>query len=101
MGMTPSARFEQALKYAVSLHRSQLRKGTEIPYVAHLLGVCSIALNHGANEEEAIAALLHDAVEDQGGQPRLVEIRAQFGDKVAEIVSGCTYADTIPKPRFR
>ncbi len=99
--MTPSARFEKALKYAVSLHRSQLRKGTEIPYVAHLLGVCSIALYHGANEEEAIAALLHDVVEDQGGQPRLEEIRAQFGDKVAEIVAGCTDTDTIPKPPWR
>ena len=58
-------------------------------------------LYHGANEEEAIAALLHDAVEDQGGQPRLEEIRAQFGDKVAEIVAGCTDTDTIPKPPWR
>lgn len=61
--MILSARFEQALVYAAVVHAGQLRKGTEIPYVAHVLGVASIALEYGANEDEAIAALSHDAVE--------------------------------------
>ncbi len=68
---------------------------------AHLLGVTAIVLEHGGDEDEAIAALLHDAVEDQGGRPRLEEIRGRFGDAVAEIVDGCTDADTVPKPPWR
>lgn len=66
--------------------------------MAHLLGVTSTVLTHGGDEDEAIAALLHDAVEDQGGKPRLREIRRKFGDRVARIVEGCTDADTDPKP---
>ena len=96
--MRLSPRFDQALIYATHAHATQVRKGTETPYVAHLLGVCSIALEYGASEDEAIAALLHDAVEDQGGQQRLADIRARFGDEVAEIVVACTDSFTTPKP---
>lgn len=99
--MTFSQHFEEALIYAAHLHSEQLRKGTSIPYIAHLLGVCSIALEHGANEDEAIAALLHDAVEDQGGQAVLDDIRMRFGDCVAEIVAGCTDTMLMPKPPWR
>jgi (p)ppGpp synthase/HD superfamily hydrolase len=87
--------------YAARLHATQLRKGTTRPYVAHLLGVASIVLTHGGNEDDAIAALLHDAVEDQGGKPQLRRIRKIFGARVAEIVEGCTDADTFPKPPWR
>ena len=96
--MSLTSWFEQALHYAVEVHARQVRKGTSTPYIAHLLGVCSIALEYGANETEAIAALLHDAVEDQGGQARLDDIRLRFGDAVAEIVAACTDAFTTPKP---
>jgi (p)ppGpp synthase/HD superfamily hydrolase len=96
-----TVRFEEALVYATRLHAGQLRKGSGVPYVAHLLGVASLALEHGADEDEAVAALLHDAVEDQGGAPRLEEIRARFGERVARIVAGCTDADVIPKPPWR
>jgi (p)ppGpp synthase/HD superfamily hydrolase len=85
-----SDRFADALTYANRAHRDQHRKGTAIPYVSHLLAVASIVLDHGGTEEEATAALLHDAPEDCGGQPRLDEIRAQFGDNVADIVAGCS-----------
>src|SRR6202142_1317805 len=91
-------RFQQALAYAARLHATQFRKETTRPYVAHLLGVTSTVLTHGGDEDEAIAALLHDAVEDQGGKPRLREIRRKFGARVANIVQGCTDADTEPKP---
>jgi (p)ppGpp synthase/HD superfamily hydrolase len=89
-----SPRFDEALSYASRLHRGQIRKGTTIPYVAHLLGVASIALEHGASEDEAIGALLHDALEDQSrnGATEL-EIRHQFGDRVFAIVRGCTDAE--------
>lgn len=96
-----SSRFRSALDYAAELHAQQLRKGTTIPYLSHLLGVTSLVLEHGASEDEAIAALLHDAVEDAGGAPVLVEIRRRFGPAVAEIVDGCTDADTVPKPPWR
>ena len=94
-------RFDDALVYAARLHAKQLRKGTLVPYVAHLLATASIALEHGANEDEAIAALLHDAVEDQGGQKTLSAIRKRFGDVVAEIVMGCSDTDRTPKPPWR
>jgi GTP pyrophosphokinase len=94
-------RFEVALVYAALLHREQVRKGSGVPYVTHLLAVAAIVGEHGGSEDEVIAALLHDAVEDQGGQARLDEIRARFGDAVAEIVWGCTDADAIPKPPWR
>lgn len=83
-------RLVDAFALAVELHREQVRKGTSIPYVSHLLAVCAIALENGADEEQAIAALLHDAVEDQGGAVTAKRIRAQFGDRVADIVLGCT-----------
>jgi (p)ppGpp synthase/HD superfamily hydrolase len=97
-------RFDRALAFAAVLHREQLRKGTEIPYVAHLLGVASIALEHGADEDEAIAALLHDSIEDQsrGDAASLRSgIREEFGERVLTIVEGCTDADVIPKPPWR
>ena len=94
-------RFDEALAYASRLHRSQVRKGSGIPYVSHLLGVASIALENGADEDQAIAALLHDAVEDQGGSAQLEIIREKFGERVAEIVDHCTDADTNPKPPWR
>ena len=83
-------RYAEALQLAWQLHDGQLRKGTTIPYVSHLIAVSSLALEHGANEDEAIAALLHDAVEDAGGQPTLEMIRTRFGGDVADIVEGCT-----------
>ena len=93
-------RFEQALVYACHVHGGQTRKETTIPYIGHLLGVASLVIEDGGDEDEAIAALLHDAVEDQGGKPRLDDIRARFGDRVARIVEGCTDADTVPKPEW-
>ncbi len=96
-----SERFTQALVYATQLHAHQVRKGSGVPYIAHLLGVASIALEYGANEDEAIAALLHDAIEDQGGAATREEIRRRFGDNVTAIVDGCTDADTTPKPPWR
>lgn len=97
--MTLSERFIHALRFAAERHADHLRKGTDIPYIAHLLGVASIALEYGANENEAIAALLHDAVEDQ--KATLPEIRERFGDAVADIVAGCSDTDVVPKPDWR
>jgi len=92
-------RFGDALVYAAELHRNQKRKGkANIPYVGHLLGVASLVIEAGGDEDMAIAALLHDAVEDQGGKPRLEEIREKFGSRVAHIVDGCTDSDQTPKP---
>jgi (p)ppGpp synthase/HD superfamily hydrolase len=93
-----TARFEEALIYATRLHAGQNRKGNRVPYVAHLLGVTALVLEDGGDEDQAIAALLHDAVEDQGGLKTLEEIRSRFGDRVAEIVAGCTDAFVTPKP---
>ena len=96
--MKLSPKFEKALVYATRAHGGQLRKKTRIPYVAHVLGVAAIALEHGATEKEAIAALLHDAVEDAGGAKRLRDIERRFGKTVARIVGGCTDTDQVPKP---
>ena len=79
-----SDRFEQALQFAAATHRTQIRKGSGIPYVGHLLGVCSLVIEDGGSEDEAIAALLHDAAEDQGGQAMLDRDPARFGDHVAD-----------------
>jgi (p)ppGpp synthase/HD superfamily hydrolase len=87
-----SPRFIAALSLAAELHAAQTRKETDIPYIAHLLGVASIAIEYGASEDEAIAGLLHDAAEDQGGKDTLEKIRALFGDAVAHIVDSCTDA---------
>ena len=94
-------KFERALPYAARLHRDQVRKGTSTPYITHLLAVASIVGENGGTEDEVVAALLHDAPEDQGGEARLREIRAQFGDGVAEIVDGCTDTYETPKPPWR
>ena len=96
-----SDRFTNAIKLAAELHSDQLRKGTNIPYISHLLGVTSLVLEHGGNEDEAIAAMLHDAVEDQGGEETLELINTQFGVNVAAIVQGCTDSYEIPKPSWR
>jgi GTP pyrophosphokinase len=96
-----SDRFGDALGYAFELHAAQERKADGTPYVLHLLAVCSLVLEAGGTEDQAIGALLHDAVEDQGGRPRLEEIRRRFGDAVAGIVEGCTDADRVPKPPWR
>jgi (p)ppGpp synthase/HD superfamily hydrolase len=99
--MVLSPRFEQALLYTCMIHSGQVRKASSIPYVAHLLSVAGLALEYGADEDEAIAALLHDAVEDAGGKARAADIRQRFGERVAEIVAGCTDADTAPKPPWQ
>jgi len=99
--MMLTRRFEDALAYAREAHGDQTRKGTGITYVAHLLEVSSLVLLHGGDEEEAIAGLLHDAPEDAGGRPRLDDIRRRFGDRVADIVDGCTDTYEHPKPAWR
>jgi (p)ppGpp synthase/HD superfamily hydrolase len=97
--VTPvSPRFHEALSFASSVHADQVRKGTAIPYIAHLLAVASIVLEAGGSEDEAIAALLHDAPEDQGGLTMLAEIREKFGDRVADIVEHCSDTFETPKP---
>ena len=93
-----SSKFTQALGYAARLHGRQIRKRTERPYIGHLLSVTSLVIEYGGDEEMAIAALLHDAVEDQGGRPRLREIQRKFGKRVAHIVDGCTDSYDEPKP---
>jgi GTP pyrophosphokinase len=85
-----TSRFNEALVYAADLHREQARKATQIPYVAHLLAVASLVMESGGSEDQAIAALLHDAIEDQGGAPTGDKIRDRFGERVYAIVSGCT-----------
>jgi (p)ppGpp synthase/HD superfamily hydrolase len=97
--LTP--RFEDAFVYAARLHATQTRKGSGIPYVSHLMSVCALVLEFGGGEDEAIAALLHDAVEDQGGDATRSEILERFGGHVTEIVDGCTDTDQEPKPPWR
>ena len=94
-------RFEQALVYATRLHATQIRKATGVPYITHLLSVTALVLEDGGNEDEAIAALLHDAVEDQGGKATRAEIYRLFGEQVVAIVDGCTEFDSLPKPPWR
>jgi (p)ppGpp synthase/HD superfamily hydrolase len=99
--MKLSRKFEEALVYASVVHAGQIRKATGIPYIAHLLGVASIAFEYGADEDEGIGALLHDAAEDAGGAARIDDIRVRFGGKVATIVEGCTDTLETPKPPWR
>jgi (p)ppGpp synthase/HD superfamily hydrolase len=99
--MTLTRRFEEAIEYANRFQGAQKRKGTNVPYLAHLLEVASIVLQHGGDEDEAIAGLLHDAPEDAGGLVRLADIRERFGDRVADIVDGCTDTYETPKPAWR
>lgn len=94
-------RFRDALVYAAELHEDQARKGSDIPYVSHLLSVASLVLEHGGDEDQAIAALLHDAAEDQGGRETLRAIEARFGERVARLVDACTDAHEEPKPLWR
>lgn len=94
-------RFAQAFAFASVVHASQTRKGTATPYLSHLMGVASLVLEHGADEDTAIAALLHDAPEDQGGYAMLAQIEARFGERVAHIVQGCTDTFEKKKPAWR
>ena len=94
-------RFLRAFLFAAEKHAGQARKASTIPYIAHLTGVASLVLEAGGDEDLAIAALLHDVVEDCGGVPMLKEVRRRFGKRVAKVVDGCTDADTYPKPPWR
>jgi len=94
-------RYVRAVDYVRVLHGHQIRKATRIPYIAHLLTVSALVLENGGDEDCAIAGLLHDAVEDAGGKPRLAAIRVEWGDRIADIVDGCTDSDTYPKPPWR
>lgn len=94
-------RFLRAFVFAAEKHSGQTRKASTIPYIAHLMGVASLVLEAGGDEDLAIAALLHDVVEDCGGAPMLKEVRRRFGKRVAKVVDGCTDADTYPKPPWR
>jgi (p)ppGpp synthase/HD superfamily hydrolase len=93
-------RLQRAFRYAAEKHAGQTRKQTAVPYLSHLMAVSSLVLEAGGDEDMAIAALLHDVVEDCGGMPRLREIRKQFGSRVAKIVEGCTDSYVIPKPEW-
>lgn len=94
----PSLQFEEAVLYAIRAHALQARKGGTVPYLAHLFAVASLVMEDGGSEDETIAALLHDAAEDQGGEPRLQDIEARFGSNVAAIVRGCSDTLEMPKP---
>jgi GTP pyrophosphokinase len=93
-------RFEDALRYAAMLHAGQIRKESGIPYVAHLLSVAALVIEDGGDEDEAIAALLHDAAEDQGGADRLRAIAGRYGERVARIVHACSDTVEEPKPKW-
>ncbi|MGL4465624.1 MAG: HD domain-containing protein [Planctomycetia bacterium] len=99
--MTLGPRFEQALAYAALMHNGQVRKNTGIPYVAHVLAVAALVMEHGGDEDETIGALLHDVVEDCGGAGRRADVACRFGERVAELVDGCTDTDQTPKPPWR
>jgi len=90
----------RAFRYAAEKHAGQTRKQTAVPYLSHLMAVASLVLEAGGDEDMAIAALLHDVVEDCGGMPRLREIRKKFGARVAKIVEGCTDSFGEPKPEW-
>src|SRR5271155_5561879 len=97
--LTP--KFSEALAYVYEKHGAQLRKGGDIPYLGHLLTVAGFVIDADGTEAQAIAALLHDAAEDQGGEPTLAEIRDKFGDEVADIVDECSDTVETPKPPWR
>ena len=96
-----SPKFALALQFANEIHGTQQRKGVGAPYISHLMAVSALVLEHGGNEAEAIAALLHDAAEDCGGRPMLETVRVMFGDAVAVIVEACTDTMEEPKPAWR
>src|SRR3984957_7808235 len=97
--LTP--KFVKAMQYAAEKHATQTRKGSDIPYLGHLLSVAGFVIEADGTETEAIAALLHDAAEDQGGEETLAEIRQKFGDEVASIVAECSDTVATPKPPWR
>ena len=94
-------RFRDAFLFAADKHATQTRKKTTVPYISHLMAVTALVLEAAGDEDQAIAALLHDVVEDCGGAPTLEELRARFGDRVAHIVEGCTDAWIHPKPPWK
>jgi (p)ppGpp synthase/HD superfamily hydrolase len=94
-------RLGEAVSYVARVHRDQRRKGTQVPYVTHLLAVAAIVGENGGTEDEVVAALLHDAPEDHGGEARLEDIRKRFGEEVAGIVAGNTDTFEDPKPPWR
>jgi (p)ppGpp synthase/HD superfamily hydrolase len=100
-GIKLGPRFLKAFLFAAEKHKGQVRKASTTPYIAHLMGVASLTLEFGGDEDIAIAALLHDVVEDCGGAPVLKEVRRRFGSRVAKIVEGCTDSATDPKPPWR
>jgi (p)ppGpp synthase/HD superfamily hydrolase len=99
--MKLSDRFSQAFGFAFEVHREQTKKGGKVPYIAHLLEVTGLVLSYGGNEQEAIAALLHDAVEDHPDLASFEKIKEQFGTAVAQIVEACSDSSTIPKPPWK
>ena len=99
--MLDNDRFKRAFALALELHGKQTRKGSEIPYMGHLLGVTSIVIDDGGSENEIIAALLHDGPEDAGGEETLARIRNEFGDEVAEIVDHLSDTFDDPKPPWK
>ena len=98
-----TARFEDAFVFAARLHRRQTRKASQVPYITHLMAVAALVGEAGGTEDEAIAALLHDAAEDQGGEPVLAEIRERFGESVARVVAECSddLTGRSPKPPWK
>jgi len=98
---TLGPKFEEALLFANRIHAEQKRKDSGAPYLAHVLGVAALVLEDGGSEEEAIAALLHDAAEDQGGEEILAEIQGKFGEKVSQIVRECSDTLISPKPPWK
>ena len=99
--MAYGERLAQAFAMAECLHRGQKRKGSEVPYLTHLMGVAALVGEFGGSEDQLIAALLHDAVEDQGGRRALEEITSNFGQVVADYVAQCSDTDSNPKPPWR
>jgi (p)ppGpp synthase/HD superfamily hydrolase len=99
--MILSPRYPDALAFSFATHREQTRKGSNVPYFAHLIGVSSLVMEYGGDEDQAIAALLHDAAEDQGGHAMLARIEARFGSTVSEIVRGCSDSLEATKPPWR
>jgi (p)ppGpp synthase/HD superfamily hydrolase len=97
--LTP--KFVEAVAYAAEKHGTQTRKGSDIPYLGHLLSVAGFVIDADGSETQAIAALLHDAAEDQGGEKTLAEIRDTFGDEVASIVGECSDTFETAKPPWR
>jgi (p)ppGpp synthase/HD superfamily hydrolase len=96
-----TSKFVEAVQYAAEKHATQTRKASDIPYLGHLLSVAGLVIEADGTETQAIAALLHDAAEDQGGEETLAEIREKFGADVATIVDECSDTFETPKPPWR